>query len=252
MSDNAIMIVSVVIYASARFAHLFLKPLFGGVFHFYTMTIASIFLDESGDLGWTLTKPRGKGGSSRFIVLAAIVVPNGANKSLERIVRGLYTARSRKSSSELKSTELNGHDRQTFARALVNLKNKNPLFSYHAVVVEKAAVIASLVNNTEVLYNYMAERMLSAPMAGCTRVEFYPDQRTVRPRDKNALHNYLETRLAIDGHIVDIDTIPSDSGAFKEIQAADYLASIVWAKFEENNQLFDTELAGSIVLTKLI
>lgn len=216
------------------------------------MTVASIFLDESGDLGWTLNKPHLKGGSSRFIVLAAIVVPDGANTNLERIVRGIYKARSRKSNSELKSTELNGHDRQTFAKALVKLKNKNPLFSYHAVVVEKSGVIASLSHKTEVLYNYMAERMLSAPMAGCTRIEFYPDQRTVRPRDKNALHNYLETRLAIDGHIVDINTTPSDSGALKEIQAADYLASIVWAKFEMNNQLFDQELAGSVTLTKLI
>lgn len=216
------------------------------------MTIASIFLDESGDLGWVLTKPRGKGGSSRFIVLAAIVVPDGANSGLTRIVRGIYKARERKGNSELKSTQLNGHDRQTFARGLVSLKKKNPLFSYHAVVVEKSAVIASLSNNTEVLYNYMAERMLSAPIAACTRVEFYPDQRTVRPRDQNALHNYLETRLAIDGHMVEIETIPSDSGAFKEIQAADYLASIVWAKFEEGNPLFDQELTNSVTLTKLI
>lgn len=216
------------------------------------MTSASIFLDESGCLGWVLDKPNGKGGSSRFIVLAAIVVPEGANKHLERLIRGFYKSRGRKASSELKSTELNNHDRITFARGLVRLKQNNPGFSYHAVVVEKGGVIASLINKTEVLYNHMAERMLNAPMALHTKVEFYPDQRTVKPRDKNALHNYLETRLAIDGHIVELRTTPSDSGTFKEIQATDYLAAIVGAKFEEANPLFDQELAGTVTLTKLI
>lgn len=216
------------------------------------MTVANIFLDESGCLGWTLNQPYGKGGSSRFIVLAAIVVPDGANKHLERVVRQIYKYRGRKSETELKSTGLNGHERETFAKALVKLKDNNPLFSYHAVVVEKSGVIASLSNKTEVLYNHMAERMLNAPMATFSRIEFYPDQRMVKPRDKNALHNYLETRLAIDGHMVDIETIPSDSGTFKEIQAADYLASIVWAKYEMNNPLFDQVLANNVTLTKLI
>ena len=215
------------------------------------MTAASIFLDESGDLGWSLAKPRGKGGSSRFIVLAAVTVPAGLNGDLEKIVRNIYKARGRSLSSELKSTELNGKERTLFARSLAKLHQKHPGFTFHAIVAEKSNVIHALSNNTEVLYNHMAEVMLHATIATFTMVDFYPDQRTVKPRDKNALHNYLETRLAIAGHMVKITTTPSDSGQCKEIQAADYLASIVWAKFEEANPVFDQELTATVQLTKL-
>jgi hypothetical protein len=32
-----------------------------------------VFIDESGDLGWTLDKPNRNGGSSRFITLTGIL-----------------------------------------------------------------------------------------------------------------------------------------------------------------------------------
>jgi len=215
------------------------------------MAEASIFLDESGDLGWVLDKPRGNGGSSKYIILAAIVVPHGQNHHLERIVRHLYKQRGRAANSELKSTALNGHERTTFARALVKLLDRNLNFSLHAVVAEKANVINALSSKTEVLYNHMAERMLHDTIATFAKVEFFPDARTVKKSDKHALHNYLETRLAIAGHRVDITTEPCESGRFKEIQAADILASIVWAKYEENNPLFDNELLDAVQLIKL-
>ena len=217
----------------------------------YPMPAASIFLDESGDLGWTLDKPHLKGGSSRFIVLAAIVVPDGKNDPLERIVRGMYKRRDRKAHKELKSTALNGHERASFAKELVKLKGKHPGFSFHAVVAEKGNVPDPLRNKTEVFYNHMAERMLHDTIAKYDRIEFFPDARVVKPSDTHALHNYLETRLAIEGHEVDIVTEPCDSGCFREIQAADYLASIVWAKYEENNPLFDKELLDAVQIIKL-
>lgn len=215
------------------------------------MTTTSIFLDESGDLGWTLSKPRLQGGSSRFIVLAAITVPSGLNKHIERIITGFYKSRGRPHSNELKSTALNGHERKSFAKALTKLKEKHSAFSFHAVVAEKSNVIHALSNKTEVLYTHMAEQMLHQTIALYPSVDFYPDARTVKPKDKNALHNYLETRLAIAGHTVDIRTHPSESGSHKEIQAADILASIVWAKYEENSTLFDDELINTVTLTKL-
>lgn len=60
-----------------------------------TMTKTSVFLDESGCLGWTLDKPYGKGGSSRFLVLAAVSVSNGKGKYVERIIQSLYKKRKR-------------------------------------------------------------------------------------------------------------------------------------------------------------
>lgn len=215
------------------------------------MTKTSIFLDESGCLGWTLDKPYGTGGSSRFLVLAAISVPVGADKHVERIIRSLYKKRNRTHSNELKSTDLNGTDRKRVAADIATLTTKYPEVTFHAVVAEKANVNSALRAKTEALYNHMAEQMLSRVMANYDHVDFYPDARTVKPKDKHALHNYLETRLAIGGHCPKVTTTPSESGRFFQIQCADILASIVWAKYEYNDSLFDQTLATAVDLLKL-
>ena len=69
----------------------------------------SIYLDESGDLGWTLDKPHNNGGSSRYLTLAAVIVPTTKTYLITRVVRGIYKARGRSKSSELKSVELRPH-----------------------------------------------------------------------------------------------------------------------------------------------
>lgn len=215
------------------------------------MSKASIFVDESGDLGWQLDKPRGHGGSSRFLVLAAIVIPDGMNKHVERIVRNLYRQRGRSLGNELKSTLLNNHERSNFARALAQLKEKHAGIGLHAAVAEKTKVPFTLRRKTEILYIHMAEQMLHDAIAHWTTVDIYPDARTVKARDKNSLHNYLEMRLAIAGHEASITTMPSESGQLREIQAADILASIVGAKFEENSSLFDQHFHHAVELSKL-
>lgn len=215
------------------------------------MTKTSIFLDESGCLGWTLDKPYGKGGSSRFLVLAAVSVPNGKDKYVERIIQSLYKKRKRSHNNELKSTDLNGTDRGRVAADIATLTTKHPEITFHAVVAEKVNVNHALSAKTEALYNHMAEQMLGSVMAKFAHVEFYPDARTVKPKDKHALHNYLETRLALAGHSPIVTTTPSESGRFFQIQCADILASIVWAKYEYNDSLFDQKLADSVHLTKI-
>ncbi len=97
----------------------------------------------------------------------------------------------------------------------------------------------------------MMEQMLHNVIARWSSVDIYPDARSVKPQDKNALHNYLVTRLAIAGYDTSITTIPSESGQLREIQAVDILASIVGSKFEENNPLFEQHLRHTVELIRL-
>jgi hypothetical protein len=39
-----------------------------------------IYIDESGDLGWTLDKPNRNGGSSKYITITGIVISNEEEK----------------------------------------------------------------------------------------------------------------------------------------------------------------------------
>ena len=202
-------------------------------------------------MGWSLDRPRGRGGFSQYLVLAAIIVPADMNKFLERPVRNLYVRRGRSLGRELKSTALNGHERESFGRALAALPAKHAGLSLHAIVTEKCKVPSSLRGKPDVLYNHMAEQMLHQQICRWREVDIYPDARTIKARDRNGLHNHLETCIAVAGHDVIITTIPSESGRLREIQATDILASIVWAKYEEQDRLFDKALAQAVNLVKL-
>lgn len=50
----------------------------------------NIYLDESGDLGWVLDKPKNDGGSSNYLTICAISCPKDKVKVLDRVVIGLY------------------------------------------------------------------------------------------------------------------------------------------------------------------
>lgn len=71
----------------------------------------AIYLDESGDLGWTFTAPYGKGGSSRTLTIACVICPRDKTKHLNRIVTGFYKARKRPLNNELKSYDLSSKKR---------------------------------------------------------------------------------------------------------------------------------------------
>jgi hypothetical protein len=54
---------------------------------------ATIYIDESGDLGWSLEKPYGNGCSSRFLTICAVVVTSDDLAHLPgRLVRDMYKA----------------------------------------------------------------------------------------------------------------------------------------------------------------
>jgi ureidoglycolate hydrolase len=84
---------------------------FRGHFLFLAMKNTTIYLDESGDLGWLLDKPHNQGGSSRYLTLAAVIVSAHKTHHIARVVRNLYKARNRPKSNELKSVELRPHER---------------------------------------------------------------------------------------------------------------------------------------------
>lgn len=49
-----------------------------------------IYVDESGDLGWSFDLAYGRGGSSRYLTIAAMILPEMLDHLPERKVRHLY------------------------------------------------------------------------------------------------------------------------------------------------------------------
>ena len=52
-----------------------------------------VYFDESGDLGWSLDLPYRKGGSSRFFVVAYLLIPKAKNKLINRFINKFHEDR---------------------------------------------------------------------------------------------------------------------------------------------------------------
>ena len=64
----------------------------------------NVYLDESGDLGFTFRR-RGKG-SSRYLTIACLLIPKKLSHLPKRIVRDLYAECEKSPKYELKATDL--------------------------------------------------------------------------------------------------------------------------------------------------
>ncbi|WP_215880413.1 DUF3800 domain-containing protein [Acidithiobacillus albertensis] len=193
-----------------------------------------IYLDESGDLGWQFDYPPGRGGSSRYLVIAALVTPPEKDGVTERCIRGLYGSRGWSSAREKKWSEMTRTGRNAFTEAALAIANNHPEISYHAIVVEKCNVQNHIRADANKLYNYMTRLLLLDVMAAHDRVTFVPDPRSIKVQSGNSLHDYLQTELWFTKSVETVlETNPRDSKHCRNLQFVDMLAGVVAAKYEQ-------------------
>lgn len=196
-----------------------------------------IYLDESGDLGWTLNAPYQKGGSSRYLVIAAVIVPESHLKHVERLIRQLYDTYGWSPKKEKKWVDMPPGARRTFAEATANLLGKHPdTIRCMAIVVRKDAVPEARRADPNLLYNYMTKKLLLTEMAKHRVVHLAPDARSIKVESGNTLKDYLQTELF---YTAEVDTLlhckHTDSASSKAIQFADMLAGAI-GSFHEFGQ----------------
>lgn len=73
----------------------------------------SVYLDESGDLGWKFDHPYRNGGSSRYLTIAAILIHPDKRKHLKRVMKRLYVKTKTPPEQEVKWASLTEEHRRT-------------------------------------------------------------------------------------------------------------------------------------------
>ncbi|CAD6563194.1 DUF3800 domain-containing protein [Paraburkholderia sabiae] len=195
---------------------------------------ATIYLDESGCLGWKLDQPYGHGGSSRFFTLAAAIIPDGREPSLERVIRGMYKKRGRSARNELKSVAMKSAERIHFSNSLANIRTRDPDIVFAAITVRKERANNAFRQHPNRLYNFMTKLLLLDLMSQYDSVCFIPDARSIKVESKYALHDYLATELASVSDTA-LQTTPWESRDCLPLQFVDVMAGIVWSHFEHGN-----------------
>lgn len=196
---------------------------------------AVIFLDESGDLGWSFKAPYRNGGSSRFITIGAVKVNPTAQHFPARILKRLYKKFNWDPKLEKKWTNMKSHERMAFAKKAKELIIKEPeKISYFSITAYKPEVKEHIREDSNTLYNYLIKELLLTEMSKYSKVLFSPDPRNIKIVSGNSLHDYLQTQLYFENNATTkLVTKPRDSAYCKNVQFADMLSGLVQQHYQD-------------------
>lgn len=202
------------------------------------MSLASIFLDESGDLGWKFDASYRNGGSSRYLTIAALIVPHSKKHFPPRLIKNLYNQYKWSVQEEKKWKNMQNDERLNFVKSTKCLLEQHPDIQCTAITVNKASVRDHIRKDANKLYNYMIGLMLPEKIKHFNKVIFSPDPRSIKIRSGNSLPDYLQMRLWFhEGAETEIIYNPIDSAVCKSIQFVDMLAGAIHRYHEDNNHI---------------
>lgn len=199
------------------------------------MPDAIFYVDESGDTGWSFDKPYRRGGSSRYMTIAALEAPSGLKNYPKRLVRDLYRRHGWDTTHETKWSEMDDVCRLDFATRTASMLEDRRGLSIWSMTVFKPNVQSHIRADANKLYNYML-RLLLIPRLKCyAQSKLVIDERSIKVKSGNSLHDYLQTTLWFDESSASLieSTQPISSSKALPIQFADMLAGIVQSHFED-------------------
>jgi hypothetical protein len=194
----------------------------------------NVYLDESGDLGFSFDKPYRNGGSSRYLTITILLVPKAISHLPKRIVKDIYKKIGKKKNGEIKSTELTKENLILIANKTVHFLTKHPEIKIISITTNKQNVENHIRNDPNKLYNYMIGLILPPKIKNNARITFIPDKRSIKVESGNSLTDYLRIKLLFEynsGTI--IDSTPLESHTSLNLVYTDWLSHIIWKHFED-------------------
>lgn len=212
----------------------------------------TIYVDESGDLGWSFNQPYRSGGSSRHLTIASLIVPNSKINIPERVIRDLYNSRKWSTLKEKKWSDMSGSARIDFANRVIKLLKSHSDISCSFIVVKKANVKPALRADANLLYNYMIHCSLVKTMKLHSAVNLVPDPRSIKVESGNSLHDYIQTDLWYRERVDTVlTTLQKDSKKTLNLQFSDMLAGLVQMAYEDSDTKLWNLLRPHVQITTL-
>ncbi len=195
----------------------------------------NVYLDESGDLGWKLDKPFGKGGSSRYLTIAFLITPVEKVHLPKRIVKKTYKFEKRNTKIELKGKDLTKKGIEFFSSKTSNFLENNKDIKIVTITVKKENVSYHIRQDSNKLYNYMINLALLDLIKDYPIVTLIPDPRSIKVESKNSMLDYLKIKLWFEkSSSTIIKETFQESHKNLNLQFVDFIAYILWSRYELN------------------
>jgi hypothetical protein len=209
-----------------------------------------VYLDESGDMGWTFSQPFRHGGSSRFLCLAIMFLPKEDRKRPKRIIADMY--RKYGWTSEMKASLASTTQETEFAEKSVEMLTAYRNIKVDCIVAKKENVLQHIRCDSNKLYNYMCRLVIPEYVKSELEFEFVPDKRSIKVKSGNSLSDYLQTVLWFDYSLTTkLINNPQESDKNYNLQFVDWMAHCVWSHFEDGETTVFDKLSPAIKVRQL-
>ncbi len=212
----------------------------------------NVYVDESGDLGFSFDKPYRSGGSSRYLSIAFLLIPPELAYITKRIVKDVYNKTRKSSRYELKGSELTSEDKIFFAKKAKEVVIQNPQIKLLSITVKKENVREHIRQDPNILYNYMIGLILPGNIKELKEINLFPDERSIKVESGNCLSDYLQIKMWFElDSSTKIKSKPTQSKNNLNIQFVDFVCSIFHGHFEYNVSEAYNIIAEVIEIRKL-
>ncbi|MBI3443489.1 DUF3800 domain-containing protein [Candidatus Woesebacteria bacterium] len=207
------------------------------------ISMAFIFLDESGDLGFD---PRKK--NSRYFLVT--ILSTGNKREIEKIVKKVHTTL-RKKVKRLSGGILHAYKEKPITRIRVLKKIADTECVVMTIYLNKAKVYTNLKEEKHVLYNYVTnillDRIMSRKLVD-TKLELVlvaSKKETNKFLNEN-FKNYLQTQVnKKHGLKLKIEIrMPSEE---KSLQAVDFVSWAIFRKYEHGDDTYYNLIKSKVI-----
>lgn len=198
-----------------------------------------IYLDESGDLGFSFSM-----GSTRYFTIVFALLEN--QNLLKKQVKKVKMKYRIPANVELKGSSTSSEIKLDLLKRI----SKLPIEIY-SITVKKSNIAQRLRTDTNILYNYMVglslgEKILQLPMD--SQVIVIVDKRITSITSGFNFNEYLRYKIWFEGNRKDIDLKihQVDSQISYGIQGVDIITNSIFKKYESNDGQFYKIISGKV------
>ncbi len=207
--------------------------------------MAYIFLDESGDLGFSRT-------SSKWFLFTILLTDN--HRKVEKVIKKIRKSLTKK--FKLKELHAYNSDTATRHRMLKMLAELEDI-KVMCIILNKEKVYTDLQNQKSHLYNYTANILLDRLhnqnlIQTDEPISLYIDQKDTNRFLRENFENYLMQNLVDRGNNGRIEINIRPSHTEKCLQAVDFVSWAIFRKYESGDAEYYDDIKEKIIEERLL
>lgn len=207
----------------------------------YHYTMAYIFLDESGDLGFDFKKR----GTTQFFVITCLFVEE--KRPIEKIIKKVHSGLKKKVIKRIGALHAYKEKPITRRRVLRGLVEKD--CKVMTIYLNKSKVYTKLQDEKQILYNFVAnillDRIYTKKIIPVKNINLIASRRETNKFLNVNFKKYLESKV-IENHkakfSIEIKT-PSEE---KALQAVDFVSWAIFRKYEKKDDSYYNIIKNNI------